>query len=371
MQRKRIIWPIAAFLVGSGLMASIYFGIVSLAEGFEHALDFFITDRWLITPLILGFGIQSALYIVLKKQLFIPITNMGASGTMTGAGGTTSTIGMVACCAHHVTDVLPILGLSAAATFLAEYQTVFMFIGLGTTLIGILVMVGILLRERRKALGVVVDSKSILASFNKKPVLVLASLVGIIGIGFGVAKINPPEPTTIPRLQEQVTQESQAQESQAGEVPVDAAQPEKDQQTVEESETDENYPLVLESVPSDVKLWFSGETKLDEQGAVVVEVTPLHLNMQTNTLYFGVALNTHSIDLSMDIAKLATMVLDSGELISAEFWDAPAGGHHVSGTLSFSLTDSQIDQLGETNSLQISITKVDAAERLLTWTRGE
>jgi hypothetical protein len=47
--------------------------------------------------------------------------------------------------------VLPILGLTAAATFLAEYQTAFMLVGLGTTIIGIAVMLYILIRERNKA----------------------------------------------------------------------------------------------------------------------------------------------------------------------------------------------------------------------------
>jgi len=63
-----------------------------------------------------------------------------------------STVAMVACCAHHVTDVLPILGLTAAAAFLAEYRIPFMLIGLGTTLIGIAVMLVILLKERRKTI---------------------------------------------------------------------------------------------------------------------------------------------------------------------------------------------------------------------------
>jgi Flp pilus assembly protein protease CpaA len=43
--------------------------------------------------------------------------------------------------------------LTAAATFLAEYQTAFMLVGLGTTLVGIAVMLVILFRERRKALS--------------------------------------------------------------------------------------------------------------------------------------------------------------------------------------------------------------------------
>jgi hypothetical protein len=59
---------------------------------------------------------------------------------------------MVACCAHHVTDVLPILGLTAAATFLADYRVAFMLLGLGTTIVGIIYMVVILMKERRRAL---------------------------------------------------------------------------------------------------------------------------------------------------------------------------------------------------------------------------
>jgi hypothetical protein len=66
-----------------------------------------------------------------------------------------STVAMVACCAHHVTDVLPILGLTATAAFLAEYRTIFMLVGLSTTLLGIVVMLIILMRERRKAFAMI------------------------------------------------------------------------------------------------------------------------------------------------------------------------------------------------------------------------
>jgi hypothetical protein len=59
---------------------------------------------------------------------------------------------MAACCAHHITDVLPILGLTAASAFLAEYRTAFMLVGLGTTLAGIAVMLFIIFKERRKAI---------------------------------------------------------------------------------------------------------------------------------------------------------------------------------------------------------------------------
>ena len=151
--KERIYWPVGAFLVGAGLISAIYFGLVSWAESPQHALALFWQERVFVIPIILGFGVQSALYIVLKKRLFVPVADVGPSGALTGAGGATSTVAMVACCAHHVTDVLPILGLTAAAAFLAEYQTLFMGIGLGTTFLGIAVMLVILFRERKKAIA--------------------------------------------------------------------------------------------------------------------------------------------------------------------------------------------------------------------------
>lgn len=149
---KRILLPMGAGLVGAILLTGVYLGLVSWAESPQHALEFLWQDRWIVLPIILGFGVQVALYIILKKRLFVPMSSIGPSGAMTGASGATSTIAMAACCAHHVTDVLPILGLTAAATFLAEYRTAFMLIGLGTTLIGIAVMLTILVKERRKVL---------------------------------------------------------------------------------------------------------------------------------------------------------------------------------------------------------------------------
>lgn len=150
--KQRILWPLGAGLAGSVFLAALYFGIVSWAESPQHAIDLFWEDRLIVIPIILGFGVQIGLYTILKKRLFVPVASVGPSGALTGAGGATSTVAMVACCAHHVTDVLPILGLTAAATFLAEYQTLFMLVGLGTTILGIIVMLFILFRERRKVL---------------------------------------------------------------------------------------------------------------------------------------------------------------------------------------------------------------------------
>ena len=81
-----------------------------------------------------GFGVQIGLYkyvrIVLKKKKDSLLGGVSASGGV-------STLSMLACCAHHIADVLPFLGLSAAAVFLAQFYIPFILLGIFTNLAGI------------------------------------------------------------------------------------------------------------------------------------------------------------------------------------------------------------------------------------------
>lgn len=147
---RRVLIPLAAFLLGSTLIAGIYFGILIWAQGSDAVPSIFVPNRWYVIPIWFTFGIQAALYSILRFRLFIPTTSSRHSGAVMGTSGGTSVTAMVACCLHHVTDVLPILGLSAAATFLTRYQRPFMLLGLGMNVIGILVMLTVLYREYRK-----------------------------------------------------------------------------------------------------------------------------------------------------------------------------------------------------------------------------
>lgn len=107
--------------------------------------------------------------------------------------------------------------------------------------------------------------------------------------------------------------------------------------------------------------------QVDEQGAVVVEVTPLNLNTQGDTLDFEITLNTHSVDLGMDLAQLATLTTDAGITVSAISWDAPRGGHHASGKLIFpSIIDGKSILDGATN-ITVQIRDVDATLRTFVW----
>jgi hypothetical protein len=106
---------------------------------------------------------------------------------------------------------------------------------------------------------------------------------------------------------------------------------------------------------------------MDEQGAVVVEVTPLNLNTQDNTLQFEIALNTHSVDLGMDLSSLATLSTDTGKIVQATDWDAPRGGHHVSGKLFFPSTVEGNSILEGATQIKLQIRNVDAELREFEW----
>ena len=109
-------------------------------------------------------------------------------------------------------------------------------------------------------------------------------------------------------------------------------------------------------------------TRSDVQGAVTVNVTPLNLDNPSDELEFDIALETHSVDLSMDLATLATLTTDTGITVQATKWDAPRGGHHVEGTLIFPATKDGKAILDNASELTLMITDVDALSRVFQWT---
>lgn len=108
-------------------------------------------------------------------------------------------------------------------------------------------------------------------------------------------------------------------------------------------------------------------TRTDEQGAVVIEVTPLNLDSATDTLEFDVSMNTHSVDLSMDLAQLATVTTDTGLTVQASKWDATPGGHHVPGKLIFPALQDEKSVLDGAGKLTLIIVNVDASSRVFEW----
>jgi hypothetical protein len=146
-RRSPAILPVGIGLLGMLVLSGVYLGIVALAESPKHAFDLFWQDRWLVVPILLTFGVQVGLYAFVRAGAHLPAHAAGAS---TAAGGGLSTVAMIACCAHHVTDLVPIVGVSLAATFLTAWKTPLMGLGLTANLIGIAVMLWLIRRDRRR-----------------------------------------------------------------------------------------------------------------------------------------------------------------------------------------------------------------------------
>jgi hypothetical protein len=115
------------------------------------------------------------------------------------------------------------------------------------------------------------------------------------------------------------------------------------------------------------------ETAVDDQGEVTVSVTPLNLDADEGTLNFDVAMDTHSVDLTMDLAELAILTTDNGRSLEAVSWDAVPGGHHVPGQLVFPAFLDDTPLLADATSLTLTIrgVGVDAPTRTFTWTLAE
>ena len=120
-------------------------------------------------------------------------------------------------------------------------------------------------------------------------------------------------------------------------------------------------PLLSDSAPA------PAATRVDQQGAIIVEVTPLNLDTPADTLEFEVVMDTHSIDLGMDLATLATLTTDTGIKVQAVLWDAPRGGHHVSGKLIFPATKDGASILADAGRLTLTIINLDASSLVFEW----
>jgi len=108
-----------------------YLGIITLAQGWEHATQQLADDRWFVSAIMAGFGTQVGLYTYLRGMQM----HATAGGVATSTG--TSMVAMLACCAHHLTEVFAIFGLSGAAIFLNVYKTPLLWLGIVMNLFGI------------------------------------------------------------------------------------------------------------------------------------------------------------------------------------------------------------------------------------------
>ncbi|HEX2916394.1 MAG TPA: hypothetical protein VH186_36875 [Chloroflexia bacterium] len=117
--------------LGSLGLLSFYLGVITLAQGGQHALEQLQQDFLFIGPITVGFGLQISLFVYLRYLH----AHVSMTGVATSTG--TSAAAMLACCAHHLADILPVIGLSGAALFLNEFKIPLLWLSLGMNLVGI------------------------------------------------------------------------------------------------------------------------------------------------------------------------------------------------------------------------------------------
>jgi len=135
---RRVAVAASLGVLGALALVGLYLGIVSWAQGSEHAFELLWDDRLFVGLISAGFGTQVGLFAYVRM---LRRSMARESLALAGAGTATSSVSMIACCAHHLTDVLPVIGLSGLAIALNDFRTPLMLVGIAVNLAGIAVMI--------------------------------------------------------------------------------------------------------------------------------------------------------------------------------------------------------------------------------------
>lgn len=268
-------------LIGSLLLLLFYFIVSSLLGGFQFAIDNFIKLWYWMIPLVVGFGIQIGMFFYIKDEMHKKAT--GSAMASTGVSATS----MVACCAHHIADIAPFLGVSALGLFLTKYQTTFLLAGILSNILGILYMYSMI--------NSAIPRKRMKTVFYS---LLILSVVVVFSSYYYISSSGSPSAAN----------------------------------------QNENKFQAIASNENNVEF----------------QVTPL------SATEFQIAMNTHSVDLDFDLAKISMLYDDIGNGYKPLKWDgSEPGGHHRNGILTFPKISS--------NAKSIKLIITDSAKREFSW----
>ncbi|HEY6203895.1 MAG TPA: hypothetical protein VI056_12750 [Candidatus Limnocylindria bacterium] len=120
----------------------------------------------------------------------------------------------------------------------------------------------------------------------------------------------------------------------------------------------------MEPSPSTAASTVPGDGQQHAAGAVTVAASWI-----SGTSSARVTMDTHSVGLDgFDLRELARVRLDGGDWVSPTLWDAPKGGHHRSGTLTFGSIEPQA--LDGARVIELEVRDVGVPSHLLRWERA-
>ena len=124
-----------------GLSSFYYLLLYAVTKDPLHPFTQFTSLQPWMSLLIIGFGIQVGLYQLMKSGFHLSLSQQKDGRVMAASSTAISAGAMVVCCAHHLVEILPIIGLSAFALFLSDYQQELLIVGVLSNLVGISMMV--------------------------------------------------------------------------------------------------------------------------------------------------------------------------------------------------------------------------------------
>ena len=136
------------FGAGAGILVIIFnITIASIAEGsFEKGYQVFLTNGIFVYLIPFAVSVQMGLF---RYHRNITTGNMAGSEKVGMAGSATSSLTMVACCLHHVSDILPSVGIIlATSSFLIRYKDIIIIIGLFANVIGSVYIARAIIKDR-------------------------------------------------------------------------------------------------------------------------------------------------------------------------------------------------------------------------------
>lgn len=109
------------------------------------------------------------------------------------------------------------------------------------------------------------------------------------------------------------------------------------------------------------------ESKVDDQAAVTITVTPSDISPNSQEWRFHVVMDTHSVELDQDMTRIAVLTDESGKEYKPLRWEgAPPGGHHREGVLVFAVIEP-VPQ-----AVELNVKDIDGIpERSFKWNTNE
>ena len=286
--KKSIAWG----AVGGFLLLVFYFGVLTLANSFSHAVSQFNLLWYWILALTAGFGIQVGLWFYIRSKI-----KEKKAGEAAITGGI-SAGSMIACCAHHLVDVAPLLGLSALFLFLAQYQIFFLILGILSSIIGIILMLEIIQKHSLYQEGGVSNYLTKIDFKNLKKIAIIGAII-ILFISFLAINNEQDARYTAPRYNGQAVNLEQ-----------------------------EIFLL----------------TKNNDSGGLSIDATPIDFSFG-KPVQFEIVLTAHQEDLDFDLTQQSVLIDDLGNTYLPLEWQGGRGGHHLSGKLIFPPLKDKTDKI--------------------------